>query len=82
MTNTEAANIELPVSNAGFRTPTSTKDAKSQLRRLRKTLKKYKVDRADAFEHDYTWGVKAADEKIPELEAAIAHFEDWVKRNR
>ena len=62
-----------------FLNPTSVKDAKFRLRRLRKTLKKYEADRVDAQKYDYDWGVKAADEKISELQTAVEFYEVWIK---
>jgi hypothetical protein len=62
-----------------FRTPTSVDDAKSQIKREKKNLKKAEAALVDAEKSQYSIGVKIAQDDIAMRTAAIAHFEAWLK---
>lgn len=56
-------------------------EAKSQLRRARKNIAKAVAERADAAAGRYDVGVKIADARIAELEAAAKHFTREISRH-
>jgi hypothetical protein len=53
-------------------------DCKSQLKRLARTLKKLREERADAERSGYPMGVRAADEDIKRWMDAEHHFTMWL----
>lgn len=65
-----------------FRTPTSKEEAKSLLNRTKRNLKKAQAELEDAERSQYPLGVKIARDRIEELQAAIVHFEAWIKANK
>jgi hypothetical protein len=64
-----------------FRTPLSVDDAKQQIRKLDKGIKRHEAERADCERSQYAFGVKVQDQTLAELRAARAHFESWLKEN-
>jgi hypothetical protein len=81
-TESERAVLRESASAVTFRTPTSLADAKSALRRVNKAIRKSEAERADAERSRYDLGVKVQDERLTELRAAKAHFEQWIKVHR
>lgn len=62
-----------------FRTPTSADDAKAQLRKEKKLLKRAQVALSEAEAAKYSLGVKIAEDDIALRTASIAHFETWLQ---
>ena len=66
-----------------FRTPTSLDDAKAQLRKEKKYLKRAQAELSEAIPEaekaQYFIGVKIAQDEVALRSASVAHFESWIQ---